>query len=182
MPPSPRCKQIGEKTFAKNQRVVVITVPGKKVTEDVPRSPEDTDANVKIVNPYTPQFEAQQDWRKTPPAPGKQPELNLPVPTTFALSNGTKVYLLEEHSLPVFSAKLVDLAGSAMNPKDQAGLAGFTARMLTEGTAKRSSTLLADDVASIGASSTQPPAWTRLPSASTRSATTSTRPSTCSPT
>ena len=62
-------KQLGEKTFAKNQRVVVITVPGKKVTEDVPRSPEDTDASVKIVNPYTSQFEAQQDWRKTPPAP-----------------------------------------------------------------------------------------------------------------
>ncbi len=145
-------KQIGEKAFAKNQRVVVITVPGKKVTEDVPRSPADTDANVKIVNPYSSEFEAQQDWRKTPPAPGKQPQLNLPVPTTFTLSNGTRVYLLEQHSLPVFSAKLVDFAGSAVNPNDQPGLAAFTARMLTEGTAKRSSTLLADDVASIGAS------------------------------
>ena len=147
-------KQIGEQTFAQNQRVVVLTVPGKKVTDDVPRSPEDTDANVKIVNPYTPEFEAQQDWRKTAPAPGKQPDLNLPVPTTFALSNGTKVYLLEEHSLPVFSAKLVDQAGSAPNPKDEPGLAVFTARMLTEGTAKRSATLLADDTASIGASLT----------------------------
>jgi zinc protease len=138
--------------FAKNQRVVVYTIPGNKVLNDVPRSPEDTDANVKIVNPYRPEFEAQQDWRKTPPTAGKQPELNLPVPTTFALSNGNTVYLLEEHSLPVFSARLVDLAGSATNPKDQPGLAAFSARMLTEGTTKRSSTLLADDVASIGAS------------------------------
>jgi zinc protease len=145
-------KQIGERDFANNQRVIVITVPGKKVTEDVPRSPDDTDANVKIVNPYKPEFEAQQDWRKTPPAPGKQPELNLPVPTTFALTNGIKIYLLEDHSLPVFSARLVDLAGSATNPTGQPGLAAFTARMLTEGTDKRSSTLLADDVASIGAS------------------------------
>jgi zinc protease len=32
------------KDFGKNQRVVVYCVPGKKVTEDVPRSPEDTDA------------------------------------------------------------------------------------------------------------------------------------------
>ena len=145
-------KQLWAQTFGNNQRVVVITVPGKKVTDDVPRSPEDTDANVKIVNPYKPEFETQQDWRKTPPTPGKQPELNLPVPSTFALANGTKVYLLEDHSLPVFSARLVDLAGSAANPTDQPGLAAFTARMLTEGTAKRSSTLLADDVASIGAS------------------------------
>ncbi len=147
-------KQLGAQTFGNNQRVVVITVPGKKVTEDVPRSPADTDANVKIVNPYKPEFEAQQDWRKTPPAPGKQPQLNLPVPTTFALANGTKVYLLEDHSLPVFSARLVDLAGSAANPAGQPGLAAFTSRMLTEGTTKRSSTLLADDVASIGATLT----------------------------
>jgi len=139
-------------TFNNNQRVVVTTIPGKKVVDDVPRSPADTDANVKVVNPYKPEFEAQQDWRKTPPAPGKQPELKLPVPTTFSLSNGTKVYLLEDHSLPVLSAKLVDFAGSAANPRDQPGLAAFTARMLTEGTAKRSSTLLADDIASIGAS------------------------------
>jgi len=147
-------KQIGEQSFGKKQRVVVTTIPGKKVVDDVPRSPEDTDASVKVVNPYKPEFEAEQDWRKTPPTPGKQPELNLPVPTTFALSNGTKVYLLEDHSLPVLSAKLVDLAGSAANPKGQPGLAAFTARMLTEGTANRSSTLLADDIASIGASLT----------------------------
>jgi zinc protease len=147
-------KELGEQKFAGNQRVVVITVPGKKVTDDVPRSPEDTDVSAKIVNPYKPEFEAQQDWRKSAPSPGKQPELNLPVPTTFALSNGTKVYLLEDHSLPVFSARLVDFAGSANNPSSQPGLAAFTARMLTEGTAKRSSTQLADDVASIGASLT----------------------------
>ncbi len=147
-------KTIGEQKFGNNQRVVVITVPGKKVTEEVPRSPEDTDASVKIVNPYKPDFEAQQDWRKTAPAPGKQPALSLPVPTTFALANGTKVYLLEDHSLPVFSARLVDLAGSAANPTDHPGLAAFTARMLTEGTDKRSSTVIANDVASIGASLT----------------------------
>ena len=55
-------QKTGQDNFAKTQRVVVITVPGKKITEDVPRSPADTDANVKVTNPYTPQFEAQQDW------------------------------------------------------------------------------------------------------------------------
>ncbi|HEY2599477.1 MAG TPA: pitrilysin family protein, partial [Candidatus Dormibacteraeota bacterium] len=83
---------------------------------------------------------------------GKQPELKLPVPATFALANGMQVYLVEDHTLPVFSARLTDLAGSASNPKDQPGLAAFTSRMLTEGTARRSSTQLANDIASIGAS------------------------------
>ena len=37
--------------------MVVYCVPGKKVLNDVPRSPDNTDADVKIVNPYTPEFE-----------------------------------------------------------------------------------------------------------------------------
>ena len=55
------------KYFASNAAVIVSCVPGEKVLHDVPRSPDDTDANVKITNPYTPQFEATQEWRKTAP-------------------------------------------------------------------------------------------------------------------
>jgi zinc protease len=147
-------KGAGDASFGKSQRVVVVTVPGKKVMNDVPRSPADTDANVQVTNPYKPDFETQQDWRKTPPAPGKEPELHLPVPTTFALANGLKVYLIEDHALPVYSATLTNLAGSDGNPTGKPGLAAFTARMLTEGTSNRSATQLADDAASIGASLT----------------------------
>ena len=144
-------QQIGGKYFGKNQSVVVYCVPGKKVTEDVPRSPEDTDANVTVVPPYTPEFETAQNWRKEAPQAGPEPTLHLPSPKTFALSNGVKVFLIEEHSLPVMSAGLVTLAGGEENPTDKAGLAAFTARMMTEGTSKRSSTQLANDVAQIGA-------------------------------
>ncbi len=138
--------------FGKNQRVVVYCVPGKKVTEDVPRSPADTDANVKVTPPYKTAFETAQNWRKEAPKPGPEPKLNLPSPQTFALSNGLKVYLIEQHSLPLLSASVVSLAGGENNPAGKAGLAAYTARMLTEGTSKRSSTELADDVAQIGAS------------------------------
>lgn len=145
-------KQIGQQVFGKNQRVVVYCVPGKKVTEDVPRSPEDTDANVKVIPPYTPEFEAAQNWRKDAPKPGPEPKLHLPTPKTFAAANGMKVYLIEEHALPVVSASLVTLAGGEDNPTDKPGLAAFAARMLTEGTTTRSSTQLANDIAQIGAS------------------------------
>jgi zinc protease len=144
-------KQIGQQVFGKNQRVVVYCVAGKKVTEDVPRSPEDTDANVKVVPPYAPEFETAQDWRKDVPKPGADPKLHLPTPKTFTAANGMKVYLIEEHALPVMSASLVTLAGGENNPSDKAGLAAFAARMLTEGTATRSSTQLANDIAQIGA-------------------------------
>src|SRR6202034_370795 len=144
-------REIGQKVCGTTQRVVVYAVPGKKVTDDVPRSPEDTDAKVIVTPPYPQQFENAQSWRKEAPKAGPAPELHLPAPKTFALKNGLKVYLVEEHTLPVISAALVDLAGGEENPADKPGLAAFTARMLTEGTSSRSSVELADDVDSIGA-------------------------------
>jgi zinc protease len=145
-------QKAGQQVFGKNQRVVVYCVPGKKVTEDVPRSPEDTDASVKVVPPYAPEFETAQNWRKDAPKPGAEPTLHLPSPKSFTLANGMKVYLIEEHALPVLGASLVTLAGSEDNPKDKPGLAAFASRMLTEGTTTRSSTELANEIAQIGAS------------------------------
>jgi zinc protease len=143
-------QKIAQQVFAKNQRAVVYCAPGKKVTDDVPRSPEDTDASVKVVPPYSVGFETAQSWRKEVPKSGPEPKLNLPTPKILALNNGMKIYLIEEHELPVVSASLVTLAGGENNPKDKPGLAAFTARLLTEGTATRSSTQLANDIAQIG--------------------------------
>ena len=144
-------KKVAGQSFAGNQRVVVYTVKGKKVLNDVPRSPENTDADVKVVNQYTPAFETQQEWRKSAPTSGTASKLELPASREFALDNGMKVYLVEDHSLPVMSATLVTRAGNEADPEGKAGLAAYTARMLTEGTTARSSTQLADDAASIGA-------------------------------
>ena len=144
-------KKVGEEYFASNQRAVVVTIPGKKVLNDVPRSPADTDASVKIINPYPEAFETQEAWRKQAPQPGPVPALHLPVPKTLTVANGVKVYLVEDHSLPIIDASLVALAGSGANPLKKPGLAAFTARMLSQGTADRSATELASDVALIGA-------------------------------
>jgi zinc protease len=138
------------KYLTKDSAVVVYCVPGKKVLDDVPRSPADTDADVKLVNPYTPVFEASQDWRKTQPQPGPAPELHLPVPSEFKLPNGLKVLLVEDHALPVVTAEVVSRAGSANNPQDKSGLATLTAEIMGDGTTSRSLTQLAEDQESIG--------------------------------
>lgn len=138
--------------LASNHRVVVYGVPGKKVLNDVPRSPEDTDANVKIEKEYTAEFEAAQAWRKTAPKPGPTPAFALPVPQTFTLANGLKVYLVEKHKLPLFSAALVSLGGSSQDPATKPGLANFAATMLTEGTKTRSATQLADQTGDLALS------------------------------
>jgi zinc protease len=143
-------KAAAVKYFASSAAVVVSCVPGEKVLHDVPRSPDDTDATVKITNPYTSDFEKSQEWRKTAPKAGPPPVVHLPVPTTFALENGLKVYLVEDHALPVLSASLVSRAGSERNPKDKSGLASLVAETMGDGTESRDLKKLADDEELIG--------------------------------
>jgi zinc protease len=138
------------KTLGKDQRVVVYGVPGKKVLNDVPRSPDDTDASVKITPSHSTEFEQAQAWRATAPKPGPERPLTLPRPTVFTLDNGMTVYLVERHELPIVSAQFVTLAGAAANPTDHPGLAGMTAAMLTEGTGRRSADEIAIRAAMLG--------------------------------
>jgi zinc protease len=143
-------KQVASQYLGKDHSVVVNCTPGKKVVDDVPRSPDNTDADAKLTAPYTPQFEEQQNWRKTAPPAGPSVAFNLPVPKIFSLSNGLKIYMLEDHALPVFTAGVVLRGGSENDIPAKAGLAGFTARLLTEGTTQRSATVLADQAEQIG--------------------------------
>jgi zinc protease len=143
-------KAFAQKYLGQNQRVVVLGVPGKKVVDDVPRSPVDTDANAKLTPPYSAEFEAAQNWRKTPPPAGPQPTLHLPQPQQFALANGLKVYLVEAHELPVVSASFLTLAGSEADSPQKPGVAGFAADMLTEGTTHRSAPQIAEEANLLG--------------------------------
>jgi zinc protease len=143
-------QKLAQSTLGKNQRVVVYGIPGKKVLDDVPRSPEDTDANVKTTPQHSQEFEAAQAWRTTPPKAGPQRALVLPKPTVFTLPNGLTVYVVERHELPIVSAQLEILAGSASNPVNRPGLAGMTAALLTEGTSKRSAEEIANAASMLG--------------------------------
>ena len=143
-------KAAASKSLNKNQAVVVTCVPGKKVVDDVPRSPENTDAEAKLTPPYQQDFETREGWRKTTPAAGPLPTFHLPVPKMFSLRNGLKVYLTRDAELPVVTAMLVTRAGGEANPGDQPGLADFTAAMLSEGTATRTSTQIAEDAEKLG--------------------------------
>jgi zinc protease len=145
-------KQFAYTELGTQQSVVVYGIAGKKVVNDVPRSPDDTDMAVKIEPEYSPQFYASQEWRKTAPQPGPTPEFHLPEPEVFALKNGLQVYFVEQHYLPVMSASLVNLAGSTSDPAKKPGVASFSNGMLTQGTATRSATQVAEDTEQYGAS------------------------------
>jgi zinc protease len=143
-------KAAANQYMTKNSAVVVYCVPGKKELQDVPRSPADTDANVKITNPYSPEFEKSQDWRKTRPTAGPAPALHLPVPIEFSLDNGLKVLLVEDHALPVLTADFVARAGNANNQPGKSGLATLTATVIGDGTTSRDVKKLSSDQERIG--------------------------------
>jgi zinc protease len=74
----------------------------------------------------------------------------LPKAQEATLSNGLRVALIEDHKLPTFSVQLLLTGGGLDDPKDQHGLAMVTASLLREGTAKRTSRQIAEQLATLG--------------------------------
>ena len=144
-------KRAANEELKPTARAVVYGVPGKKVVDDPPRTKQEEEQEAKETSTVSSTM-PEEAWRANPPQPGALSHLSLPVPTSFKLANGLTVMLVEQHNLPVVAAHLVVLSGSDANPANKPGLASFTAAMLDEGTNRRSSPQIADDVAQIGAS------------------------------
>jgi zinc protease len=78
--------------------------------------------------------------------------VQLPRPTVIKLKNGLTLVLQEDHKLPTVAFTMWIRPGQLADTKDLAGEASFTAEMLREGTAKRTSAQIASEVESMGAS------------------------------
>ncbi|MGI9104403.1 MAG: M16 family metallopeptidase [Terriglobales bacterium] len=131
-------------TLTTNSRAVVYGVPGAKVVQDVAKRPEPKLEEKVAGGP------GNDQWRETPPKPSAAKAPHLPAPEEFKLANGLTVLLVEDHKLPVMTARVAVLRGSEANPAEKPGLASFTAAMLSEGTEKRPALKLADDIALTG--------------------------------
>jgi zinc protease len=74
----------------------------------------------------------------------------LPKAQEATLSNGLRVALIEDHKLPTFSVQLLLTGGGLDDPANEHGLAMVTAALLREGTAKRTSREVAEQLATLG--------------------------------
>lgn len=81
-------------------------------------------------------------------------KVKLPRAEEASLKNGLKVVLLPAHKVPTFNMQLVVLSGGLSDKADYRGLASFTAALLREGTAKRASKDIAEQVDALGATLT----------------------------
>src|SRR5579862_391944 len=64
------------------------------------------------------------------------PQVKIPEPATFTLSNGMRVFLLEDHELPLVRGIALIHTGNLFDPPDKKGLSEFTAQVLRSGGTK----------------------------------------------
>ncbi|MBI1749847.1 MAG: insulinase family protein [Acidobacteria bacterium] len=139
-------RKIAQQYLKTNTRVVVHGIPGaQQLGPEVPTPKAESAAGMGAES-----INAAEPWREQTPKAGAARALQLPVPQTFALSNGLTVILSERPGLPVVAANLVVRSGSDSNPPEKPGLANFAAAMLDEGTATRNALQIADEVAGLG--------------------------------
>ena len=78
----------------------------------------------------------------------------------MTLPNGLTILVLEDHRLPLVTARLTILGAGALNdPADLPGLANVTAAMLKEGTKTRSSKQIAEQSEELGATIAAQAPW-----------------------
>lgn len=81
------------------------------------------------------------------------PEIKIPNPEQFTLPNGMKVYLLENHELPLVSGFALIRTGNLFDPPDKKGLAEITGMVLrTGGTQSKTGDELDETLENIAAS------------------------------
>src|SRR6202165_3226372 len=64
------------------------------------------------------------------------PAIKIPEPVEFTLSNGMKVFLLEDHELPLVTGSALIRTGNLFDPPTKRGLAGLTGEVLRSGGTK----------------------------------------------
>ncbi|CAN5850931.1 hypothetical protein BH11MYX3_BH11MYX3_03190 [soil metagenome] len=91
---------------------------------------------MKVTQTATPQELAfpEEAFRSEQPKAGPPRPFKLPKVKPFTLKSGIKVFLVEQHALPLVSLDLNFDGGSMTDPKGKEGLAGVCMAMLTEGT------------------------------------------------
>ncbi|MBI5708286.1 MAG: insulinase family protein [Armatimonadetes bacterium] len=123
-------------------------------------SPASMKANFKLLNldkrlvlRVIPELETpEQNPRDTRPEMAPTKSFAFPIPATFDLPNGNKVYYWQKKGVPVTTVSLRFSGGAAADAAGKAGLTGLMADMLTEGAGTRDSEAFANALDAIGAS------------------------------
>ncbi|MAO07518.1 MAG: peptidase M16 [Alteromonas sp.] len=104
--------------------------------------------------------EEEEEIAKTPsnfdrskePEQGPAPELSIPTTWTAELSNGIKVYGIEQNEIPTVNFSLVIEGGHLLDDKNKNGVANLMTDIMMEGTANKTPEELEEEIELLGAS------------------------------
>ena len=109
---------------------------------------------------------------ETPPAPAAPRAATFPTPIEKKLSNGVRVVAVPRPGTGLVSVSANIKAGSVLDPNTAAGLADFTASLLTRGTKNHTAPQIAEAIEALGSSLSSSAGWdaanVQLSSLSTR--------------
>jgi zinc protease len=89
--------------------------------------------------------------RRVVPVPAGDPVLHVPAWIRTTLANGAQLVVVERHGLPLVSVQVNFVGGANQyETAEKAGLAGFVANQLTEGTAHRTGDQISNDLQLLG--------------------------------
>jgi zinc protease len=119
-------------------------------------TPESAPRTEPTVSQPTPQAEPRAEdpnaFRAKLPTPGKPPDLVLPTFEEAKLDNGLTVLVSSRRQLPLVYVGVAFAAGSAQDPKGQAGTADIAYKMLLEGAGGKDTIALDNAFADLGVS------------------------------
>ena len=88
--------------------------------------------------------------RDYPPSVPPPKPIVIPAPAIQTLPNGLQVVVVERHTLPLITLRLVVKSGAECDPANLPGTAALVNSLLTEGTARRTSRQIAEAIDSVG--------------------------------
>jgi zinc protease len=89
--------------------------------------------------------------RSVEPVQGPAPELNIPKIWTSSLSNGIKVYGIEQNEIPTVNFSLIMEGGHLLDDKNKNGVANLMTDIMMEGTANKTPEELEEEIELLGA-------------------------------
>ncbi|MFD2565675.1 M16 family metallopeptidase [Aquimarina rubra] len=90
--------------------------------------------------------------RSVAPKEGESPKLNVPSSWNTTLSNGMKVFGIEQNELPLANFSLVISGGHLLDSFDKVGVANLMTDIMMEGTATKTPEQLEEEIELLGAS------------------------------
>ena len=145
-------KNFIETSFVPKGKVSLIVEGAKNagiVEEDVTKAAE-VKASVTTEEPIV-KTSTKLD-RSVMPEIGPDPEVTIPSPWKTSLSNGIKVWGIEQNELPLVQYSVVIDGGHMLDKIEKAGVANLVASMMNEGTKNKTPEQLEDAIGLLGAS------------------------------